>query len=473
MAGQVTPENSIAGSAQPDDDTTVALCLSGGGLRATFFHLGVVRFLAETGWLPRVRYVYSVSGGSILAAHMALNWDSYLHPDSEFRRAANELVDCGQFDMRGRILRRAWLPGLTRTGLLARYCDRLYKGACLADLPRTPQFNFMATSLTTGHVCAFRRSACVGISLGAGGARRRGPLFRTHASSFPISQAVAASAAFPAFFPAVKFRCRQALNEDVLERPHLPEWLYLADGGIFDNLGLAQLRLLTDTRVLGEGDSDLVKDGTTTLPFSEPPKVSHLIVSDAGAPFAYRLESRFGLVQRVWRTTDIAMARIADSDLERIRKRLEILATKEVLHVPIQTVVNGGTFKAGSKYRAQAPDVQEQLQYVRTDLDRFEPYLIGSLVRHGHEVAADRILFHREDEWPSERERPDLPPSLSLEPWTPTEDAEQDRLVHLLRKDGKVRLLGSLLDRRDPLGSTLLILSVLGVVSVLFLLWTK
>ena len=45
------------------DSGPVALCLSGGGFRATFFHLGVVRLLAEIGWLQHVRYVFSVSGG--------------------------------------------------------------------------------------------------------------------------------------------------------------------------------------------------------------------------------------------------------------------------------------------------------------------------------------------------------------------------------------------------------------------------
>src|SRR3954452_20292285 len=48
-----------------------ALCLSGGGFRAALFHLGALRRLDELGVLARVDTVSSVSGGSILAAHLA------------------------------------------------------------------------------------------------------------------------------------------------------------------------------------------------------------------------------------------------------------------------------------------------------------------------------------------------------------------------------------------------------------------
>jgi predicted acylesterase/phospholipase RssA len=49
----------------------LGLSLSGGGFRATLFHLGVVRFLRDVGWLGEVSDIVSVSRGSILAAHMA------------------------------------------------------------------------------------------------------------------------------------------------------------------------------------------------------------------------------------------------------------------------------------------------------------------------------------------------------------------------------------------------------------------
>src|SRR4051812_12860607 len=49
----------------------IALCLSGGGFRAALFHLGALRRLNELGILSRVTTITSVSGGSIMAAHLA------------------------------------------------------------------------------------------------------------------------------------------------------------------------------------------------------------------------------------------------------------------------------------------------------------------------------------------------------------------------------------------------------------------
>src|ERR671920_1438440 len=55
----------------------VALCLSGGGFQAAVFHLGALRRLNELGILSQVDVISSVSGGSIIAAHLAeriLSW---------------------------------------------------------------------------------------------------------------------------------------------------------------------------------------------------------------------------------------------------------------------------------------------------------------------------------------------------------------------------------------------------------------
>ena len=68
----------------------IGLALSGGGFRAPLFHLGVVRFLADAGLLQDVVYVSSVSGGSVLAAHLVLNWTKYTqrpHSSTQLRKS--------------------------------------------------------------------------------------------------------------------------------------------------------------------------------------------------------------------------------------------------------------------------------------------------------------------------------------------------------------------------------------------------
>src|SRR5258707_13017357 len=85
------PDGGAPGPA-PDDDAQAAryaplpkskrkgigLCLSGGGFRATLFHLGALRRLNELGVLSRsdFRTVASVSGGSIMSAQLA---DAFTH----------------------------------------------------------------------------------------------------------------------------------------------------------------------------------------------------------------------------------------------------------------------------------------------------------------------------------------------------------------------------------------------------------
>jgi NTE family protein len=51
-----------------------ALAMSGGGFRATLFHLGSVWRLNDLGYLQKLNRVCSVSGGSITAAMLGYRW---------------------------------------------------------------------------------------------------------------------------------------------------------------------------------------------------------------------------------------------------------------------------------------------------------------------------------------------------------------------------------------------------------------
>jgi len=46
----------------------LGLCLSGGGFRASFYHIGVLARMAELGMLKHVEVISTVSGGSIVGA---------------------------------------------------------------------------------------------------------------------------------------------------------------------------------------------------------------------------------------------------------------------------------------------------------------------------------------------------------------------------------------------------------------------
>jgi predicted acylesterase/phospholipase RssA len=183
----------------PIDD--VALCLSGGGYRATLFELGIVWRLNELGVLPHVRRVSSVSGGSILAAHLVNQW-----PNLKF----DEHGVAGNFEL----LIAAPLLKLTRETLdwtsaaksafsfkppshfVAKAYDRvLFKGQTLGGLSRAgnvPTLALNATRLEDGSVWNFGQS---GISSSWWFTNGTGDLGDD--GTLPLSIAVAASSAFP------------------------------------------------------------------------------------------------------------------------------------------------------------------------------------------------------------------------------------------------------------------------------------
>src|SRR5438477_4589164 len=151
----------------------IGLALSGGGFRASLFHLGLVRLLRDAGILPRVTHITSVSGGSVFGAHLVLHWDRYNGSPSEFDAAASEFLAFVRLDVRNRITRRfpltlplRWprrLLGrsnrkLTRTGLLEYHYEKyLYGDTSLFELPEQPQLHILATNLSEGCLCSFHR----------------------------------------------------------------------------------------------------------------------------------------------------------------------------------------------------------------------------------------------------------------------------------------------------------------------------
>src|SRR3954454_2757612 len=187
----------------------IGLALSGGGFRASLYHLGLVRFLRDSGVLPRVTHITSVSGGSVLAAHLALNWDRYNGSAGEFEAAAAEVLAFIRMDVRNRIVRRyplalplCWprrLVGksnrlLSRTGWLEwHYQQYLFGDTSLFQLPEAPQLHLLATNVSEGCLCSFNRNGMIVVRRQPGNAIR---LDRIHMGLATVAMGVTASSAF-------------------------------------------------------------------------------------------------------------------------------------------------------------------------------------------------------------------------------------------------------------------------------------
>lgn len=206
-----------------------AVALSGGGFRATLSAVGVLRFLADAGLLSRVRWVSSVSGGSIANGLFAASYPELAKRDFT-ASAFGDLVErpivnhVSGRSLTRKLFRNAWrsVGPATCTTVLARCLDDwFFHGQKLADLTSACRFIFNGANLTTGVRFGFERDIVGDYVIGH---------VRTEQMGLRLAQAVAASAAVPGFFPAfVPKGDYPCLNG---RKPRI------VDGGVYENTGL-------------------------------------------------------------------------------------------------------------------------------------------------------------------------------------------------------------------------------------------
>lgn len=344
--------------------TGVALCLSGGGTRAALFHLGVVRRLNELGILSQINTVTSVSGGSILAAHLAAQLTDWPSPGLPLPRVKEDVApafeDFARRNLRTpplarRLLPWNWLRDQTQVDWLAHLFERYLNGTRLADLPTAgPRYVFCASDNAFAVNWIFTRDEIGDYQAGYGAP-----------GTWTVGRAAAASSCFPPVFDPMKLNLRPAdLTRGDFpsgeQRNALVRGLRLSDGGLYDNLAL------------------------------EPVWKSHrvVIVSDGGGTFDPMPDA--GLLKRLKRYATV-MGRQATS----IRKRWLIagFATGAMhgVYMGIGTPVS--RYEVGGEGYSESL-VRDSIAQTRTDLDRFTDAEIAVLQNHGYLVADAAVRAH-------------------------------------------------------------------------------
>jgi NTE family protein len=349
----------------------VGLCLSGGGYRATLFHLGALRRLNELGILSRsdFRTVSSVSGGSITAAwlatalarHVALPASGPIPGPEWDRHVRDPLRDFTRKDIRTRpILKRLlpwnWAKDSTGVEALAATYEKELTDLRLAAMPARPNFVLCATDMAYGVNWVFERARMGDWQAG----------YRQPPAEFALGRAVAASACFPPLFNPLPIGMSpsdlQGGKAAGPDRDDCIRGLRLTDGGAYDNMGL------------------------------EPIWKNHafVLVSDAGGLFTNQGDR--GLAWRIPRYQGIQ-----ERQARALRKRW-LISSFELNEM-------AGTYWAVSGARASydaTGGYSEELAKavigeIRTDLDAFSDAEAAVLENHGYLMADAAIQRHAPD----------------------------------------------------------------------------
>jgi hypothetical protein len=261
-----------------------------------------------------------------------------------------------------------WSP----TSFLEQEYDALLERKTFLDLATdSPHLHILATSLTSGHSCSF--SVCDDRFARLLWRNPSKDACATLISALRLATAVAASSAFPAFFPPVKltsYRLQCAPSD-------FPQPQFIADGGVYDNLGITALKATLKS-------SDL--------------RFSHTILSDAEGSFDWDADHSFRLLtSRVMRVTDILMKTLSESqssaqmDAESAvsgdnwRQRMG-----HIVYCPINSVVAHSDNIYGTN-----PQHQAILRGVRTDLDGFSSSEQFAVAAQGDMVARSEWIVKR------------------------------------------------------------------------------
>lgn len=364
----------------------LGLVLSGGGIRAAVFHLGVLRLLADRGRLEAVSILSTVSGGSLVTAAIMtvseMRWPSsalYLDrifPELRKILTARDLFSLRALGWRG-VARHHVRLFNQRAQILTDLLERQWNiKAALSDLPESPTWWINTTCVETGKNWRFSKREMGDWRFG-----------RHYEPPFALAQAVTASAAVPYAIGALRFALPRAgwyATDPASRRPLQAatpslEAVHLWDGGAYENLGLEPVYKID--RGLVDCDFLICSDASGPLAISSP-----------SIPLGNLLKGRLATPR---------LFSIASDQIRALRSRMLVGAiTRGEVQGVLLRMGNSNRnidLKAGRSASPSDYDVfssEEDVESVATyptDLNAVTPDAFDRIARHGYEVA-DRTL---------------------------------------------------------------------------------
>jgi len=377
----------------------IGLALSGGGFRASLFHIGTFMRLAELDILRNVQVISTVSGGSIIGMYYYLEVKKLLEEKSNEMISKQDYIDLVERirinfskairENNIRILAFQKKPKEDLTEKLGKlYQEKLYNPIFgdhttiknMSELKikpkignenktdfipefhnfelenKVPRIIVNATLLNNGHNWQFtdegmgENKYMTDMSIENNNPyefKYYPPIKELDENKYmkkdiAISSAVASSSAVPILFDPI------CLKKDEYG---YPDTLKLSDGGLYDNLGLSSLLADECTHII-------VSDGSKQLETDKDPSIFRLDVSS--------------------RTTDVLMHRTRDGEYKMAKNLQErgIIEGLAIVHL------NGESSTIDY-------NLQKKLASIRTDLDSFHELEAEGLMYAGYAICSD------------------------------------------------------------------------------------
>jgi NTE family protein len=254
MPDTIQPVSSNAEEREGGPAEGVALAVSGGGYRAMLFHLGAFLRLHELKLLKSLARISSVSGGSITAAKIALEWKHLDSREDFIRKVVTPIRNLASITIDApSIIGGILLPGSVADRVSGLYRRHLYGDATLQDMPDDTRFVINATNVETGTLWRFSKPYMRDYRVG-----------KVDNPRVTLADAVTASSAFP---PVLSPFVLDVDIDDFSEvepgigRQFLEE-VSLTDGGVYDNLGLETVWKRFKTVLVSDAGGKLSPDPT-------------------------------------------------------------------------------------------------------------------------------------------------------------------------------------------------------------------
>lgn len=389
------------------------LALSGGGFRASFFHLGTLAKLAECDILKDIEVISTVSGGSIVGVLYYLKLQKLLESkydeqitQKDYINLVDELIyefyEGVQSDIRNSVISEKFISSTilkvlnpfssySRTNKLGKiYQKRFYNKykKYMNELIITPKdhknkkegfrprFNnwnrknkvpilvINATNLNSGHTWQFQATKMgepdymndqeIDKNNRFDWVRYSSKGLLKSFKNYPIGQAVACSSAVPVLFTPI-----------VLKDLYEGYKLSISDGGVYDNQGFSGL-------------------------LSE--ECDYIICSDASGQMDNQITSHTTIVRTNMRTVDIQMDRNRELAYEDIQKMYKSKILKGFLFTHLKAGIDPKEIKQEQIIpKVENKKFQNLISNIRTDLDSFSKIEAYALMYNGYTLFKKQV----------------------------------------------------------------------------------